>query len=69
MTMLHYYYRFEVYDHKKHRWVRKHGYKHCENPVIIGDNYVSCSLGTWRPVKLVSIYDSSIDDYIFRDDK
>ena len=67
--MLHYYYRYEVYDRKKHRWVRKHGYAARENKLVIGHQYVCCRFGTWRPVKLCSIYDSNIDDYIFKDDK
>lgn len=58
--MKHYYYRFEVFDDKRKRWVKKHGCGIFNSELIVGREYANGRYGIFRPIKLKAIYDNDI---------
>lgn len=61
--MKHYYYKFEVYDDNKKRWIKKHGFYVTENEHVIDNEYFSSRFGFFKVTKLVAIFYN--DDLIY----
>lgn len=66
-TVKQYYYQIAVYDHKRKRWIKKHGCGIFNNELIIGHEYEVVRYGIIRPIKLKAIYDDG--DLIYENER